>query len=447
MGRLVTLVADRTRSTTVVHGVFDPPVVIGARPKIGLQSLQVNPLRVSNEIIPIESGKNRFKLNGEDLLFPQGNYYITTPGTPNIPSTFMSTINENTDFPPPSPGDEFIVTYDANGRLVLTRTLYASEQPVPAAGTWAKWIVESGAPDLTVAGVFNANLSVGAVKVTSQDRLPSRSNSIEMRMTTLDEFALTVPNWLSFGIDNAGQYVVSADLLDNVYPGPIVFVAANPPAVGDIITITKTVGLYNINVANAGLGKDEILNFDIPFDSQLAYDKDIVSGFIVGQVEITAPAGSSATFDLDLTLTSNTVDPASIVLNFTSPSLASYLGSVVNPTPVINGTPAVMTFRSPVSAGSNPGVRVCISNVRVASHSGDSRPLIGVGYDGCIKLIHSDGPIIIDQVITDAIDIESLTGLTISQMDMTFRDETNGKPLEFQGIPAASLMFYSEPIG
>lgn len=436
MVKLIRIIADKTISNTVIENTFNPAFDIEPNSRIALQSVNANLLRTSNDTFTITTFNNTLSVDGHDVTLTPDTYdsgpFVTNMIT-NITLQGGSTA---------SPG--------LNLNVVVNNDAISFEKfacPLRPA-RWNDWALIEGQPDLTTDGTFDADGSADDIDLLAEYIYPNSSYTFSGQVTTVGS--------VRFGIADVGTFVVGIE----IQAGSNEYILYRPDGIpvntgvvavnGDIVSIART--RENI-VYTCGAYTN---TYTMTFNNQ-EYFNSIADDVAV---QISANAGSNAVIanfsftlldDAAKAVTKLKTIRTTLTMGFGSESLAKYCGfSTVAPA-AQSGDPAIVSAGGPLKGDPvAPGILVCIDPMILESYDGDQRntTLVGggnrrTGRNNILYVLQSTNPDLVQQeTFPIPLNIRNRETMQINQLRITFKDQTNGKILAFNGEPSVVLVIY-----
>jgi hypothetical protein len=314
------------------------------------------------------------------------------------------------------------------GKLIFQRQYFQLDDV-----DFGDWTVGDGTPTL-VGQDFDAAGSADDVAVLSDQSIPNASARFEGEITTVGDFRVADQ---SAGVDiyymgiNLAGYWFYADGAG----GETTVASAN---INDTFSMERlgTIVTYKVNGVTIGTSSVSAAN-------QVAINRELV----YHQWLITADAGSLAAFtDSKYTTYFGASDPTSESIIFESYRLARQLGFKHAGVAYEDaGAPAeVESLTEPVGAATEGGVLVCLDPFILESYDADTR-VSGRGRNNIIYAItkrDSDTEVSVDTNYPIALDIKNASDTIITNINVSFRNTSNGNLLAFQNNPVLVLLFY-----
>ena len=326
-------------------------------------------------------------------------------------------------------GYHLLLNY-ANARLGFVRSYF----PGQAADFANEWVVFSGAPTLSGSD-FDANGSTDDVAVLSDYPIPNASSEFSGEITAVGDFRITgtffTDDLYYMGINTSGNWYY-ADGAGGVTVGP----AAN---MGDKFRMTRLKGTVTYRVNGITIGTSGFTEAN-----QVSVNSNTDQYVWL----ISADAGSVAAFTDARCNVMDTVDGSatSESITFGSIRLARQLGFKHSGVAYEDsGAPAVVVGLSePLGAATEGGVLVCLDPFILESYDADTR-VSGRGRNNIIYAItkrDSDTEVDVNTNYPIALDIKNASDTIITNINVSFRNASNGNPLAFQNNPVLVLLFY-----
>lgn len=414
MVKLLRIVGDLNKSNTKIQANFTVPVKIAKNSKISFKSLKTEFLDSDvDETFEITSSNNTLLVGSETVTLDTGTY------------TLAELTNElNTQLPfrgsESGSGENYEVEY-ANDKFRFLKWSLTNK----LADFNNEWLLNTGTPSFgTSDGYFDANGSLDAVQLISDNVFGNARFSFSGKVTTVGSFRVTAGDFFYTLAIVAGNWVYGA--LNTVIK------AAN---INDTFSLTKRNGTVTYVVQ--GTTVTQTLT--------KADQEAINNGHDTNIWTIDADAGSLAIIENIRTQTFADTDQTDLSITLNTNKLARYLGfSQSGVAYKDKGDPALVeSVEKP--AGDPPGdILVCLDPMILESYSADSR----VSVNGISNVIYSIPKAALGKVLeVDApypipLDIKNNNETSISNLSITFRNRVNGELLRFVDDPVVVLLIF-----
>lgn len=434
MPKLVRMIADKSVSNTVIENTFNPAFNIEPNSRIALQSVNANLLRTSNDIFSITAFNNTLSVDGYDITLDVDDYdsgTFVTDMISNITWKGGSTA---------SPGINLDVKVNNDA---ISFEKYACALLPPDAG-WPDWILAEGEPDLTTAGVFRGDGTADPVTLLASYLPPNASYTFSGQVSTPGSitFGINIGGGWSSAIeiqDGSNQYILHRPDGSPVNTGVTAQSADNISIVRTRNSIVYTCGAYT-NTYDYTLVNQEYFNSSI--DKVLSIQTAGGSNVNIGNFKFTIVDDNQTSSILKTSRTT-------LTMAFGSESLAKYCGfSTTNPA-AQSGDPAIVAAGAKLKGDPiAPGILVCIDPMILESYDGDQRNVITGGNrrngrNNILYVLQSTNPDLVQQeTFPIPLSIRNKETMQINQLRVTFKDQTNGRILQFNGEPSVVLVIY-----
>jgi len=432
MVKLVRLIADRTKSNKVIENTFNPGFNVEPDSRIALQSVSANLLRPANDTFAITTFNNTLSVDTYDITLNPDDYDS---------GTFVTNIRDNVTWKGGStanPGLNLDVKF-SNDTISFEK--YACNLLPPAAG-WPDWILAEGAPNLATAGVFNGNASTDAITLLASYLPPNASYTFSGKVTTLGN--ITFGLYVNGGWNSSIQIQSGSNQYILIRPDGLPVNTAVNAQINDIVSIVRTrnsivytCGAYT-NTYDLTLINQQYYNSTDQYS--LLIQADAGTNVVISNFKFTIVDENQTSSVLKTTRTT-------LTMSFGSESLAKYCGfTTLDPAPQ-SGDPAIVAANGPLKGDpAAPGILVCIDGMILDTFDGDQRLLNGVrikGNNNILYVLQSTNPDLVQQeTFPIPLNIRNQSTMQINQLRITFRDQSNGNILEFNGEPSVVLVIY-----
>jgi hypothetical protein len=436
MVKLIRMIADKEKSNKIISNTFNPSFTIEPNSRIALQSVNANLLRTANDMFTITTFNDALNIDGFDVTLTPDDYDA---------GTFVNMIQGAIQLNGASTlaaGVNLDVLYKSD-----TITFEKYECPLLTAD-WAEWNAVQGTPDLTTDGIFDADGSTDEIQVISLRNIPNASFSMSGKITTVAPFVfglfdgMNVDDYVAIQVNGANQYVIySPDGLG----GAVTTNTGITALTNDVVSIVR---VRNVITYTYGANSSTTTITEADLDTMIE-ETTILT--------ISAPAGSTAvvqnmkftTVDDRSSLRNLKTKRTTLTIVFGSDSLAKYCGfKTLNPPPG-SGDPAEVAAGGPLRGDPvAPGILVCIDPFILESYDGDQRKLITnpsrpKGQSNILYVLQSTDPDLVQQeTFPIPLGIRNNATMQINELQVTFRDQSNGNILEFNGEPSVVLVIY-----
>jgi len=432
MVKLVRMIADASKSNKVIENTFNPGFNVEPDSRIALQSVSANLLRPANDTFKITINNNTLSVDSYDITLNPDDYDS---------GTFVTNIRDNITLKGGStanPGLNLDVKFSDD---TISFEKFACNLLAPAAD-WPDWEILEGAPDLTTAGVFNGNASVNGITLLAKYLPPNASYTFSGKVTALG--SITFGLYVNAGWNSAIKIETGSNQYIIYRPDGLPVNTTVNAQINDIVSIVRTrdsivytCGAYT-NTYNVTFNNQE--SYNSTDDYHLLMQADAGTNVIISNFKFTIVDDNQTSSVLKTIRTT-------LTMNFGSESLAKYCGfTTLAPAPQ-SGDPAIVMANSPLKGDpAAPGILVCIDGMILDTFDGDQRLINGVrikGSNNILYVLQSTNPDLVQQeTFPIPLNIRNQSTMQINQLRITFRDQSNGNILEFNGEPSVVLVIY-----
>lgn len=462
MVKLLRCVANITQSDTEIKARFDEPLIIEANSKIALLNLRARfPTSESEGSFTIvEDVNDTLSVDNQATTIPKGTY--SPSSFDDVLETFIAKDCGN------GAGSGILTTLGidlrvsfATGKFQLTKR--ATNKTT---ADWDNdWTVEGGNPDLTTDGTF---ISDAGASTSNQDAVfnlfhtvPNATFNCTATVTAVST-AINKP-WelgayeqgsvFAIGMDSFGNYGFKhfSNTFQPFTGGTLAPTTA--PQANDRVSILRT---GNQVVYQVRRGSTLILSTSAEVtEANQRRLNAYLNRTPVAHV-ISANDGLTLTSCQFTTLSPDPINPllrnipSQVSLNFTNPpnlDLAKYLGFATLGPFTEFGEPAVLLSPNLISPDEKTiGIIVTIDPLVLESYDGDTRPVTKKGRDSILAVLNQVGSLgktfVLDVNFPVALGIRNVSGYTVNQLNLRFKNQSNGQVLEFDKDTFLTLLIY-----